>query len=80
MNWLIIPVEELKQFDKDWEHRRKSIDGSKALLHENLYIDIVPQVMPLVEDAEFTYPYPLVDNDTLDTLLSTNDWSTNELQ
>lgn len=34
MKWLVIPIEELKQFDKDWETRRMSNDGTKALLHE----------------------------------------------
>ena len=37
MKWLEIPIEELKQFDKDWETRRTSNDGTKALLHEETY-------------------------------------------
>ena len=43
MNWLEIPVEDLKQFDKDWEVRRKNVDETKALLHEEIYNELVPQ-------------------------------------
>lgn len=33
MKWLVIPIEELKEFDKDWESRRTNIDGTEALIH-----------------------------------------------
>lgn len=44
MKWLAIPIEELKQFDKDWETRRMSNDGTKALLHEEIYNLLVPRL------------------------------------
>lgn len=63
MKWLAIPIEELKQFDKDWETRRMSNDGTKALLHEETYNMLVPPIMMLSEgeelvEEEITYPYP----------------------
>lgn len=42
MKWLAIPIEELKEFDKDRETRRMSNDGTKALLHEETYNMLVP--------------------------------------
>lgn len=33
MKWLVIPIEELKEFDKDWESRRTNIDDTEALIH-----------------------------------------------
>ena len=66
MNWLEIPVEDLKQFDKDWE----------ALLHEGIYNELVPQVEPLSEEGEpIVYPYPLLDNQMVEALLETSEWS-----
>lgn len=62
MKWLAIPIEELKQFDKDWEIRRMSNDGMKALLHEETYNMLVPPIMMLSEGEEVVeevvYPYP----------------------
>ena len=76
MKWLAIPIEELKQFDKDWESRRTNIDGTEALLHEEIYNELVPQVMPLSEEGEpIVYPYPLLDNQMVEALLETSEWS-----
>lgn len=62
MKWLVIPIEELKQFDKDWETRRMSNDGMKALLHEKTYNMLVPPIMMLSENEkvveDVVYPYP----------------------
>lgn len=62
MKWLVIPIEELKQFDKDWETRRMSNDGTKVLLHEETYNMLVPPIMMLSEGEEVVeevvYPYP----------------------
>ena len=76
MKWLAIPIEELKQFDKDWKTRRTSNDGTKALLHEETYnslvlpATIIPEGEEVVEE-EITYPYPLVDEDEIN---SSDDW------
>lgn len=76
MKWLVIPIEELKEFDKDWESRRTNIDGTEALLHEKIYNELVPQVEPLSEEGEpIVYPYPLLDNQMVEALLETSEWS-----
>ena len=78
MKWLAIPIEELKQFDKDWETRRTNNDGTKALLHEESYNLLVPPVMTLEETdevKEIIYPYPLMDEDEIN---GSSDWKSEE--
>lgn len=78
MKWLAIPIEELKQFDSDWETRRTSNDGTKALLHEEIYNLLVPPVMTLEETdevKEIIYPYPLVDENDI---MNSNEWTKDE--
>ena len=78
MKWLAIPIEELKQFDKDWKTRRTSNDGTKALLHEEIYNLLVPSVMTLEETdevKEIIYPYPLMDEEEI---ASSGDWKSEE--
>lgn len=81
MKWLEIPIEELKQFDNDWETRRTSNDGTKALLHEEIYNSLVPPIMMLSEseeivEEEITYPYPLVDEDDI---MNSNEWTSDKV-
>lgn len=80
MKWLAIPIEELKQFDKDWETRRMSNDGTKALLHEETYNMLVSPIMMLSEGEEVVeevvYPYPLVDENEIN---SSDDWTSDEV-
>lgn len=80
MKWLVIPIEELKQFDKDWETRRMSNDGTKALLHEETYNMLVPPIMMLSENEEVVeevvYPYPLVDEEEIN---NSDDWTSDEV-
>lgn len=75
MKWLAIPIEELKRFDKDWETRRMSNDGTKALLHEETYNMLVPLIIMLSEGEavmkDVVYPYPLVDENEIN---SSDDW------
>ena len=79
MKWLAIPIEELKQFDKDWETRRMSNDGMKALLHDRTYNMLVPPIMMLSEGEEVVeevvYPYPLMDENEI---MNSNEWTKNE--
>lgn len=79
MKWLVIPIEELKQFDKDWETRRMSNDGMKALLHEETYNMLVPPIMMLSEGEavmkDVVYPYPLMDENEI---MNSNEWTKNE--
>lgn len=80
MKWLVIPIEELKQFDKDWETRRMSNDGMKALLHEKTYNMLVPPIMMLSENEkvveDIVYPYPLVNEEEIN---NSNDWTSDEV-
>lgn len=81
MKWLEIPIEELKQFDSDWETRRMSNDGTKALLHEEIYNSLVPPATTIPEgeevvEEEITYPYPLVDENEIN---SSDDWVSDEV-
>lgn len=80
MKWLVIPIEEPKQFDKDRKTRRMSNDGTKASLHEETYNMLVPPVMMLSEGEELveegiTYPYPLMDEDEIN---GSGDWKSEE--
>ena len=79
MKWLVIPIEELKQFDKDWETRRMSNDGTKSLLHEETYNMLVPPIMMFSEGEEVVeevvYPYPLMDENEI---TNSNEWTKNE--
>jgi hypothetical protein len=79
MKWLAIPIEELKEFDKDWETRRMSNDGTKALLHEETYNMLVPPIMMLSEGEavmkDVVYPYPLMDEEEI---TNSNEWTKNE--
>lgn len=79
MKWLAIPIEELKQFDKDWKTRRMSNDGTKALLHEETYNILVPPVMTISESEEVVedvvYPYPLMDENEI---MNSNEWTKDE--
>lgn len=80
MKWLAIPIEELKQFDKDWKIRRMSNDGMKALLHEETYNMLVPPIMMLSEGEEVmgnvSYPYPLMDENEI---ANSGDWVSDEV-
>lgn len=80
MKWLAIPIEELKEFDKDWETRRTNNDGTKALLHEEIYNMLVPPIMMLSEGEEVVeevvYPYPLVDENEI---ANSGDWVSDEV-
>mgnify|MGYP007121402492 CR=1 FL=1 len=75
MRWLEIPIEDLKQFDKDWKTRRTSNDGTKALLHEETYNSLVLPAMTIPEGEEIVkevvYPYPLMDENEIN---SSDDW------
>lgn len=60
MQWLVIPIEELKEFDKDWESRRTNIDGTEALIHEEIFNEYFPPVMLLSETDEDTTAEQLI--------------------
>lgn len=74
--WLLL--EELKEFDKDWESRRTNIDGTEALIHEEIFNEYFPPVMLLSETDEDTtaeYPFPLLDEEDI---TNSPEWSNPE--
>lgn len=81
MRWLVIPIEKLKLFDKDWEYRRKSVDGTKAIIHESLYNELVPPAMNIPEkeeEFEITYPFPVLNEMEINKMLDTEEWKGEE--
>ena len=63
-----LSTKELKEFDKDWEYRRTNIDGTEALIHEEIFNEYFPPVMLLSETDEDTtaeYPFPLLDEEDI---------------
>ena len=79
MKWLAIPIEELKEFDKDWKSRRTNIDGTEALIHEEIFNILVPPIMMLSEGEEVVeevvYHNPLMDENEI---MNSNEWTKNE--
>lgn len=72
MKWLAIPIEELKEFDKDWEYRRTNIDGTEALIHEEMFNQWFPPVSLIsetneepIEPVEIEYPYPVLSTEDI---------------
>ena len=75
MEYLIVPLEDLKEFDTQWEYRRRSNDGTKAIIHKEIFDKINPManVMTLnlvegEEDVDPQYPYPLVTGEELNNM------------
>ena len=78
MQFIIIPIEELKEIDANWEHCRKSNDGTKAIIHKEIYDALVPeQPKPMMmmamsaetqEQTEREYPYPLISGEEINSL------------
>ena len=79
MNFLIIPTIDLKAFDSNWEYRRKSVDKTQCIIHEETYIELAPKLMSLeVVDGEIdsiSYPYPIKNEDELNKMLLTPEWN-----
>lgn len=76
MKWLAIPIEDLKEFDKDWKYRRTNIDGTEALVHEEMFNKWFPPVVLMSEiDEEPTtveYPYPLL---SIEDITNSPEWN-----
>lgn len=67
-----------KEFDKDWKSRRTNIDGTEALIHEDIFNEYFPTVMSLSETDEDTtveYPFPLLDEEDI---TNSPEWNTPE--
>lgn len=75
MNWLVIPIEDLKQFDSNWKTRRMNVAGTEAIIHEEIYNELVPQTFNMEQDTE--YPFTLLDQQGTTDLMNTAEWADN---
>lgn len=72
MNWLVIPIEDLKQFDPDWKTRRTNTANTEVVMHEEIYNELVPQI---ISDEEIEYPFTLLDQQGTTDLMNTAEWT-----
>lgn len=70
MEYLIIPTETLKEIDTEWEFRRKSNDGTKAIIHKETWDELTHYAspMPLYPDKEVTYPLPIYSREDINQM------------
>ena len=75
MRFYKIPISDLKEIDPDWEHRRTNIEGTEAIIHEEILLSILPQ--PLNNDM-LSAPYPIyeLNSKEFEQLLSSPEWTT----
>ncbi|WP_055096771.1 MULTISPECIES: hypothetical protein [Bacteroidales] len=85
MRFYKIPVEDLKMVDPDWEHRRMNVEGTEAIIHEEIFNELAAkrneEIMTLSErEAEQTIPYPVYDSqsDVFKEMLSSSEWTEQE--
>lgn len=88
MKYIVFPVEKLNEVPQevlDELHLapRKSIDGTEVIMKVANYEMLFPSVMTLPELGEnevieIVYPYPTYEGEELETLLSSEDWTTKE--
>lgn len=77
MRFYKIPISDLKEIDPDWEHRRTNIEGTEAIIHEEILLSILPQ--PLNNDM-LNVPYPIYESNSkeFEQLLSSPEWTKEE--
>lgn len=85
MRFYKIPISDLKEIDPDWEHRRTNIEGTEAIIHEEIFNELAAKrnegIMTLSErEAEQTIPYPVYDSqsDVFKEMLSSSEWTEQE--
>ena len=88
MKYIVFPVEKLNEVPQevlDELHLapRKSIDGTEVIMKVANYEMLFLSVMTLPELGEETpqepiYPYPVYEGEELETLLSSENWTTKE--
>ena len=78
MEFVIIDIETLKEIDEYWETRRKSNDGTKAIIHREIFDVLMPQVMtmnlaydeegnPIEEERK--YPFPIATGEEINNMV-----------
>lgn len=88
MKYIVFPIEKLNEVPQevlDELHLapRKSIDGTKVIMkvaNYGLLFPFTTTLLELGEDEviEIVYPYPTYEGKELETLLSSEDWTTKE--
>lgn len=85
MRFYKIPISDLKEIDPNWEHRRTNVDGTEAIIHEEIFNELAAkrneEIMTLSErEAEQTIPYPVYDSqsDVFKEMLSSSEWTEQE--
>ena len=85
MRFYKIPISDLKEIDPHWEHRRTNIEGTEAIIHEEIFNELAAkrneEIMTLSErEAEQTFPYPVYDSqsDVFKEMLSSSEWTEQE--
>lgn len=79
MRFYIVPVETLKEIDPDWETRRMNVDGTEALIHDSIFLSLLPQ--PLNDDIETQeIPYASYDSNSTEfkALITSDEWVSSE--
>lgn len=90
MKYIVFPVEKLDEIPQevlDELHLtpRKSVDGTQVIMKLVHYEALFPSVMtlPLLDEEETplepVYPYPVYENEELSALLSSSEWSGEEV-
>lgn len=89
MKYIVFPTEKLNEIPQsvlDELHLvpRKSVDGTQVIMKVDNYEKLFPSAMtlPLLDDEtplEPVYPYPVYENEELSALLSSSEWSGEEV-
>ena len=78
MQFYIVPVEVLKEIDQDWETRRMNVDGTEALIHDTIFLSLLPK--PLSDNDTPEIPYDSYDSNSAEfkALITSDEWSFSE--
>lgn len=74
MKFIISTIEYFNSIGFDTTNWRKSIDGTKAIAHENFVKVLIPNIESDVNLQVYTCP-----SQELETLLNSSEWKTNEV-
>lgn len=86
MKYIVLPLEDAKILftDEELETHRKSVDGTKVIIHEGTLIEkrnaLGLSTLPSEDRGQIEWTYPNYDYgmDELNELLSSSEWNNNE--
>lgn len=86
MKFIVLPIEDTKVFftEEELATHRKSIDGTKVIMHEETLIEkrnaLGLSILPSEETGqiEWTYPNYEYNSEELNNLLNSSEWASNE--